>query len=254
MLTILMLIACVGKGKFDAVQLDLDHARSDLAAASAAGRSLTDALEAETAKSQALATERARLLSDTSALKGSVDEMQLALRSLAARKAASDARIAEYKSLLARFQPLIDSGKLRVRIVDGRMVVDLATDILFASGSAELSPEGKAAIMAVSSVLTSIPDREFQVEGHTDDVPIKTTQYPSNWELASGRSVTVVKTMIEAGLPGTRISAASFGSEHPEMANNTDAGRASNRRIQIVVVPDLSALPGFDELNRVAQP
>ena len=121
-------------------------------------------------------------------------------------------------------------------------------------GSADLSADGKTAIVAVSSVLASIPEREFQVEGYTDNVPIKTAQYASNWELASGRSLTVVKTMIESGMPATRVSAASFGSEHPESANTTDVGRAANRRIQIVVVPDLSSLPGFDELNRVAGP
>ena len=254
MLTLLLFLGCVGRGKFDAVQLDLDRANSDLAAATAKGISLTDALAAETAKSEALRVERTRLLSDTSALKGSVDEMQTALRELAARKAASDLRVSEYKSLLARFKPLIDAGKLRVRIVDGRMVVDLATDILFASGSADLSADGKAAIVAVSSVLASIPEREFQVEGHTDDVPTKPTNYASNWELASGRALTVVKTMIEAGLPAGRISAASFGEQQPQQANTTDAGRAANRRIEIVVVPDLSTLPGFAELRQVASP
>lgn len=254
MFTVFMLLACVGKGKFDALQLDLDRTRTELAAAASERTSLAEALAAETARSQALTAERVRLLSDASALAGSVTEMEAALRDLSARKAASDARIAEYRSLLARFQPLIDSGKLKVKIVDGRMVVELASDILFASGSADLSTEGRSAIVEVSKVLATIPERQFQVEGHTDNVPIKNAQYPSNWELAAGRSLTVVKTMIEAGLPAARVSVASFGSEHPMVANDSDATRASNRRIEIVVVPDLSALPGFDELKRAAKP
>lgn len=200
----------------------------------------------------ALQAELAALLKDKSALKGSVDEMQRALDELSRRKAESDARVAEFRKLLERFKGLIDAGKLRVKMVDGRMVVTLATDVLFASGSATLSPEGKSAIAEVATVLASIPDRKYQVEGHTDDVPIKTAQYPSNWELASGRSLTVVKTMIEAGLPADRISGASFAESKPAAANTSPEGRSANRRIEIVVVPDLSSLPGFDELNRAA--
>jgi chemotaxis protein MotB len=104
----------------------------------------------------------------------------------------------------------------------------------------------------VSEVLASIPERKFQVEGHTDDVPIKTAQYPSNWELAAARSMMVVKEMVTAGMPPERISAASFGEFKPALANDTPEGRAANRRIEIVLVPDLSSLPGFDELSRVS--
>lgn len=202
----------------------------------------------------ALQAELATLLKDRSALKGSVEEMQRALDELARRKAESDARVAEFRKLLERFKGLIDAGKLKVKIVDGRMVVALATDVLFSSGSATLSAEGKSAIGEVATILASIPDRKYQVEGHTDDVPIKTAQYPSNWELASGRALTVVKTMIESGVPADRISGAAFAESKPAVANATPEGRAANRRIEIVVVPDLSSLPGFDELNRAAAP
>ena len=65
--------------------------------------------------------------------------------------------------------------------VDGRMVVALATDVLFASGSARRTEDGKAALSEVAAVLVTLRDRRFQIEGHTDDVPIKTERYPSNW-------------------------------------------------------------------------
>ena len=150
------------------------------------------------------------------------------------------------------FQSLIDAGKLKVEIVDGRMVVVLASDVLFASGSANLSRDGKSAIGEVAALLADIPDRKFQIEGHTDNVPIRTAVYPSNWELASARALTVLKTMLEAGMPADRISAASFGDSKPARDNETPEGKAANRRIEIVVTPDLSTLPGFEELNRVA--
>ena len=208
-----------------------------------------DGLERDRAAIQA---ELAAMVKDKSALKGSVEDMQRALDELAKRKAESDARVAEFRKLIDRFKALIDAGKLKVKIVDGRMVVELATDVLFSSGSATLSADGISAIQEVAKVLASIPGRKFQVEGHTDDVPIKTAQYASNWELASGRAITVVKTMVDAGLPGDRVSGASFGEQKPTASNKTPEGRASNRRIEIVVVPDLASLPGFDELNRAA--
>src|SRR5581483_6441427 len=122
-----------------------------------------------------------------------------------------------------------DAGKLKVKIVDGRMVVVLATDILFASGSASLSKDGKAAITEVAQVLASIPNRNFQVEGHTDNVPIATAQFPSNWELAAFRATNVVKTMIEAGMPKERISAASYSDTKPIGVNDMPEGKALNR-------------------------
>ena len=124
--------------------------------------------------------------------------------------------------------------------------------MLFASGKARLSDEGKQAVQEVTALLVTIPDRRFQVEGHTDNVPIKTSRFPSNWSLAAGRALTVVETMIEAGMPADRVSGASFGEWKPTNDNETDEGRAANRRIEIVVVPDLSSLPGFDELKKMA--
>jgi chemotaxis protein MotB len=158
--------------------------------------------------------------------------------------------VQEFRSLLARFRALIDAGKLKVRIVDGRMVVVLATDVLFGSGSATLSKEGRSAVSEVAQVLASIPRRGFQVEGHTDAVPIATAQFASNWELAAARAITVTRAMVEAGLPATRVSAASYADTRPVASNGAD-GKAQNRRIDITIVPDLSALPGFDELNRL---
>ena len=133
------------------------------------------------------------------------------------------------------------------------MVVELATDVLFGSGSARLSKAGKEAVGEVTEVFKSIENRKFQVEGHTDNVPIKTRQYPSNWHLAAARAVSVVREMVKDGMPSERVSAASYGDARPVALNRTKEGRAANRRIEVVVVPDLSSLPGFDELKAVSQ-
>lgn len=202
-----------------------------------------------TARIDRLHADMAAAAKDKSRLQASVEEMTRALAELEKRRAEAEGRIAEFKNLLARFRSLIDAGKLKVKIVDGRMVVVLATDILFGSGSASLSKEGKAAIAEVGQVLASIPKRSFQVEGHTDNVPIASAQYPSNWELAAARAITVLKTMVEAGMPADRVSASSYGETRPVASNDSRESKGQNRRIEIIIVPDLSQLPGFEELR-----
>ncbi len=196
-----------------------------------------------------LEREKAELLADRTNLTTSIETMTDALRELERRRLAAEKRVAAFKDMLARFQKLIDAGTLQVKIIDGRMVVQLKTDILFSSGSAKLSEDGAAALLEVAEVLEGIPERKYQVEGHTDDDPINTAQYPSNWELASGRAVVVVKKMIEGGLAADRVSAASYGEFKPTASNDSKESKGQNRRIEIVVMPDLSDLPGFDELR-----
>lgn len=224
----------------------------------AKGKDLEAALAAEQAKVKDLNARIDKLVGDIAAttkdksrLQASVDEMTRALAELEKRRVAAEARVQEFKSLLTRFRALIDAGKLKVKIIDGRMVVVLATDILFASGSASLSKDGKAAVGEVSQVLASIPKRAFQIEGHTDNVPIATAQYPSNWELGAARAISVLKAMVDSGMPVERLSAASFGDTRPVAANDSPEGKGLNRRIDIVIVPDLSTLPGFEELQKV---
>jgi chemotaxis protein MotB len=203
----------------------------------------------ESNRSQGLIVEQLKSkLGDASA---DVEEMRTALKEAAIRKVNTENRIAEYSKLLKKFKKLIDSGRLQVKIVRGRMVVQLDSDILFKSGSAKLSEKGMASIKEVSQVLASIEGKEFQIEGHTDNVPIKTPRFPSNWELASARAMTVLKTLLDSGMSPEQVSIASFGKYKPTASNDSQEGKAANRRIEIVVVPDLSQLPGFDELNKL---
>lgn len=180
----------------------------------------------------------------------SLEEMRKALAEMQAREAEQQKRLQEFSDLTRRFKKLIDAGTLSVRIVDGKMVVSMGTDVLFPSGSAKLSPNGLTTVKAVATQLNSIPEKKYQVEGHTDNVPIKSAQFPSNWELAAARSLTVVKTMIDGGMPSNRLSAASFGDTSPVAPNATTEEKALNRRIEIVIVPDLSSLPGYEELQK----
>ena len=141
--------------------------------------------------------------------------MRGALATAAEREREAARRVAEFKDMLARFKELIDAGTLQVRVVDGRMVLTLPMDILYPSGSAKLAKEGHEALLAVGRGLATIPERRFQIEGHTDDVPIRTAAYPSNWELAAARSLGVVRALLEGGVAPQRISAASFSTIGP---------------------------------------
>jgi chemotaxis protein MotB len=248
--------ACVSKGRFKKVSSQLEATRAErdsLATALAAEKQKVVELDGEiktlTARAEKAEVELSTVVADKAQLEASAAELKTALGDARKRKAEAEKRVAEFRDLLSKFKTLIDAGKLQVKIVDGRMVLALPTDVLFASGKATLNPEGEQAVREIAAVLATIKGRRFQVEGHTDNVPIKSRRYPSNWELAAERSMVVLRTMVAAGMPGEALSAASYGEFRPATSNDTPEGREANRRIEIVVVPDLSSLPGFDELQ-----
>src|SRR5690606_13844849 len=158
-------------------------------------------------------------------------------------------RIAEFRDLTARFQQMVSSGDLSIHMVDGRMVVQLPSDVLFASGSARLSAAGQNTIRDVAKLLIGIADKSFQIEGHTDNVPVRRGTYNSNWELSAARAISVAETMIGAGMAPERLSIAGFADTKPLNHNENEAERRQNRRIEVVLVPDLSLLPGATELE-----
>lgn len=214
---------------------------------------LNGELAAAQAKIAEQETQMAEMLKNSSSLKNSIEEMQAALAVLREQKKQSEERVAEFRKLLESFKSLIDAGKLKVKVVRGRMVVELPSDVLFASGSIDLSEAGKTSVAEIGAILVTMKGREFQIEGHTDDQPIKTSRFPSNWELAAGRAIAVSEILIKSGLPPTRVSAASFGEFRPVANNKKPETRAQNRRIEIVLVPDLSKVPGFEELEQVGK-
>jgi chemotaxis protein MotB len=230
---------CVSAGKYHDLEAQNQQDKQSLAAANAKVTELSGKLGiADTANTQ---------------LEGNVTQMQQALEELAKRRAETEKRLAEFRELTQKFSSLVNSGQLSVKVLNGKMTVVLSTDVLFPSGSARLSAKGVLAIQDVTQLLSTLAGRHYQIEGYTDNVPIKTKTFPSNWELASARAMTVLKTMLDAGMSPDRISAASYGDTQPVAVNETEDGRLQNRRISIVIVPDLSGLPGFDELNKMTK-
>jgi chemotaxis protein MotB len=149
-----------------------------------------------------------------------------------------------YQEVIERFQSLIEAGQLSVSISRGRLVINLPQDILFESGSATLGSEGRTTLTQVADVLADIPDRTFQVEGHTDDRPIATARFPSNWELSAGRALSVVHLLREQGVRPENVSGAAYGEHQPVADNEDPSGRRLNRRIEIVMLPNLDVIAG----------
>jgi chemotaxis protein MotB len=172
------------------------------------------------------------------------------LDSLRKLRAENEKRLQAFRDLTAKFQKMIDTGKLQVVVRDGKMIVKLPAGILFPSGKAELSKEGSFALMEVAVVLKQLHDRHFMVVGHTDNVPLgpqSPSPFKDNWELSTARALTVTKFLVDGGLKPTHLLAAGHAEYEPVASNRAESGRHENRRIEIVLLPNLEELPPMPE-------
>jgi chemotaxis protein MotB len=179
---------------------------------------------------------KTELTSQTSEL----GETKTQLESLEKESAQTKEMLDELKSMTARFQKMIDAGKLDVSIRRGKMVVKLPEAILFPSGSADLSKEGKEAIGEVAQVLKKIGNRRLTIAGHSDNIRVSGGKFASNWELSAARAVSVTEVLVAKGVRARNLVAAGFGEHDPVASNGSKDGRQKNRRIEIILEPDLS--------------
>jgi chemotaxis protein MotB len=178
-------------------------------------------------------------------VKGDMAATTAELTELRRQKEAAEKRIAAYKVLQDKFRALVDTGKLQVVFRNGQMTLKLPSGILFPSGSADLSKGGQAALTEVTNILMQFKDRRFLVAGHTDNQPIKTAQFRNNWYLSTARANSVVQYMIKGGFPATNLAAAGYAEYDPVAPNANEQGREQNRRIEIILVPNLEELPSL---------
>jgi len=147
--------------------------------------------------------------------------------------------------LQSKFKKMIDAGRLKVTTRHGRVVLELHNDVLFDTGEAEVKPAGKQALAEVAAALRAVGGKRFQVAGHTDNAPITTETkrtYPTNWELSTGRAISVLKLLVAEGVDPGQLSAAGYGPYDPIAPNATPDGQAKNRRIEITLVPNVAEL------------
>ena len=149
----------------------------------------------------------------------------------------------EYEELSASLDKEIKAGQVKLSELQGKVTVRLGERVLFPSGSATISTSGKATLAKIADAFASVKDRIIRVEGHTDNVPIHTERFPSNWELSAARAIAVVRYLQERGVDPKLLGAAGYSEYQPIATNDTLDGRAENRRIEISLAAPLQALP-----------
>jgi chemotaxis protein MotB len=162
--------------------------------------------------------------------------------------ASKDEELAKLKSteteLRDKLKSELSSGDISLTEDGGKLRVGLVDKVLFNSGEATINKRGENVLMKVGSILANVADRQILVSGHTDITPIgekRASQFPTNWELSTARATNVVRFLQEkANVPGERLVASGYGEFHPVASNKTSAGRAKNRRIEILLVPTIA--------------
>ncbi|MEP7184809.1 MAG: flagellar motor protein MotD [Rhodanobacter sp.] len=154
-------------------------------------------------------------------------------------------------------QPLIDRKLVILRRTPDRLEIEIRTDILFSSGAAQLSASASRVLVGVASILGPFPNA-LRVEGFTDNVPINTPIYPSNWELSAARAASVARLFAGHGVAPGRLGIVGWGQVRPIADNATNDGRNQNRRVLVVVEGDHAASEGsrstLDQLGQTPVP
>lgn len=140
------------------------------------------------------------------------------------------------------FESLIDNDLMYVSSNELWLQVELRDEILFGSGSAQVSERAQEIFTTVAEILRDTPN-PIQIEGFTDNLPISTSQFPSNWELSAARASAIVKWLAAQGVAPDRMAAVGYGEHQPVASNNTPEGRAQNRRVAVMIARDQQARP-----------
>jgi chemotaxis protein MotB len=205
-------------------------------------------LEADTAR---LAKEREQLRQEQSKLAETLEQERLA-------KLAKEEEIARLtrtqEELSKSLQDEIAKGNITIQQVQDRLTINMVDRVLFDSGQAQVKPAGVEVLTQVGEVLNKVTDKQIRIEGHTDNVPISPklqSRFKTNWELSTARATTVVRHLIDrGGVDRQHISAVGYADTHPLAANDSEVGRSSNRRIEIVLYPkDLKEIAGQVKSN-----
>jgi len=143
---------------------------------------------------------------------------------------------------ISLYNPEVRSNKVKITQDERGVVISFASDVFFDSASARLNYESARSILLNLAILLNsdeVMGRKFRIEGHTDSSPVDPSgQWVSNWQLSTERALSVLYYLVDLGVSEKRMQVAGFGSTMPISADNTDEGRAYNRRVDIIIVDD----------------
>ncbi len=247
LVTLLAAAGCVTQGEFDKLQSEknqeiasLQSSRSALEQQVRNLESQRDSLEKQkdslTKEKDSLTRENDSLAKQRDSLTQQVAALEAQRTQLQATEKQSEAH---YDALLANLSEELRKGQLQVRQLKGMLTVDVAEQLFFDSGRANLKDTGKQVLQKVAESLKGYEDKAIRIVGHTVNVPItKGLQkvFPSNWELSAARATTVVRFLQDAGIAPERLVATGRAEYAPVSPNDTTEGRQKNRRIEITLI------------------
>jgi len=143
----------------------------------------------------------------------------------------------------------INAKLVSIKRNDYWIALEMNSELLFLSGEATLSKKAQPVLEKIAEVVNPLPNA-INIEGHTDDIPINTLKFPSNWDLSSARATSVVQEFVKAGINPTRLSAIGYGEFHPIGDNKTEEGRFKNRRVILVLMSQAFSRYGANDEER----
>jgi len=221
---------CVSQGTYDQLESDKNQ---EIGALQKQRGGLQDQVQALQAQRSGLEQQKASLEQQQADLRRQIDALE---QQKAQLLTASQQTLSQYDSLVRNLTEEVKKGELQVRQYKDMLTVDVAEQMFFDSGRADLKETGKAVLKKVGEALKGYEDKVIRVVGHTDNVPIKTKVFPSNWELSVARATIVVHYLQETGIPPERMVASGRAEYQPVAENDTPDGRKKNRRIEITLI------------------
>lgn len=230
----------------DLLQAKADEVQQQIAALQREQDLLQAKAEELQGKTAALQKEREQLMITTGDQESQLKQVASDKERLEQERLAKEAEIQRltrtHDDLTRQLRAEIEKGNIKIQQVHDKLTINMLEQVLFDSGQARIKPAGLQVLKQVSDILKNVTDKQIRIEGHTDNVPIGPRiqdRFPTNWELATARATSVVRYLIDkGGVSPAKLSAVGYADTHPVANNDTEQGRASNRRIEIVLFPE----------------